>query len=112
MKKIRFAFAALACSTLLVVPAVAAQKSAPRSAWAPETLTGTISMVDPALRVVVVKDSSGIPFDIVVNRATRIQAGNQELKLKDLSSDVNKSVSLKFVPERGGDVARTIRLNG
>jgi len=112
MKRFRIAFAALACPALLVVPAVAAQKPAHRNAWAPEQLTGTISMVDPALRVVVVKDSAGIPFDIQVNRATRIQAGDRQLKLKDLSSDVNKGVSLKFVPERRGDVARTIRLNG
>jgi hypothetical protein len=114
-----------ACAALLTLPLVGAQKVTPasenaqgqssraeRSAWPVETLTGTITMVDPAQHLVVVQDASGVPFDMVVTPATRIRSGDQRLNLGDLSSDVNKNVSLKFVPERRGDVARSIRLNG
>ena len=69
-------------------------------------------MVDPAQHIVVIKDESGIPFDMVVTPATRIRFENQKLKLGDLISDVNKKVTLKFVPERRGDVARSIQVNG
>ncbi len=68
--------------------------------------------VDPQKRIVVVKDSSGVPFDMVVNRSTRIKAGDRELRLGDLSSDVNKKASVRFVPERHGDVAESIQMNG
>ena len=115
----------IACAALLTVPLVGSQKAmrtaenakaqsngAERSAWPPETLTGKIMMVDPAQHILVIQDSSGVPFDMVVTRATQIRSGDEKLKLGDLSSDVSKNVSLKFVPERRGDVARSIQLNG
>jgi hypothetical protein len=115
----------VASMALLMTPAVAAiQKSATETqnrtaahkaipnAWKAESLTGTIMSVDPQKRIVVVKDSSGVPFDMMVNRSTRIKAGNRQLKLGDLSSDVDKKASIKFVPERKGDVAETIQMNG
>ncbi len=69
-------------------------------------------MVDPALHLAIVKDAGGIPFGLNVTRSTRVKSGNQTLKLPDLSSDMNKTVSVKFVPERKGDIARSIQLNG
>ena len=69
-------------------------------------------MVDPAQHLVVVQDSSGIPFDMVVTGSTQIRSGNQKLTFGDLTSDINKNVSLHFIPERRGDVARSIQLNG
>ncbi len=91
-----------------------AKKSAPaRGALAPpETLTGKIMMIDPKSNVVVVKDSTGTTFDIVVTKATRIRAADRRLSLKDLSSDTNKPVSVQFVPERSGDIARSIQVTG
>lgn len=83
-----------------------------RTAWPPETMSGTITMVDPAQHLVVVQDSSGIPFDMVVTGSTQIRSGNQKLTFGDLTSDINKNVSLHFIPERRGDVARSIQLNG
>ena len=81
-----------------------------RSAWAPEDLSGTISMVDPAKDIVVVQTTGGVPFDMVVNRNTRIEAGNRRMTLQDLQQDTNQGVSVRFVPERSGDIARTIQL--
>jgi len=108
---------------LLAVPMIAANKPAAQShktpatetiktAWAPETLSGKIMMVDPAQHLAVVKGADGVPFDMIVTHSTQITSGDQTLKLPDLSADLNKSVSVKFVPERKGDVARSIQVNG
>ena len=115
----------IACAALCALPLTAShhpaqttQHAATKSdqaiprAWPAETLTGTISMVDPEQHLVVIRDASGTPFDIVVIHATRITSGNQRLTLGDLSSDVNKNVTLRFVPERRGDIARSIQLHG
>ncbi|HEV2448109.1 MAG TPA: hypothetical protein VGS58_19395 [Candidatus Sulfopaludibacter sp.] len=116
---------AVAFAALLTLPAAAATKAAAREhkapartakaarhAWPAEDITGTIASVDPARHLVIVKTSDGVPFDMTVGRSTRIEAGTQTVKLDDLNSDVNKSVSVKFVPERRGDVARTIQITG
>jgi predicted transcriptional regulator len=77
-----------------------------------ETLSGVIANVYPGQDLVIVKDSGGVPFDIVVTPNTRIMSGNRTLNMKDLKQDQNKDVSVKFVPERRGDVARSIQLGG
>jgi hypothetical protein len=40
------------------------------------------------------------------------KSGDRAITLQDLQKDVNQGVSIKFVPERRGDIARTIQLNG
>jgi hypothetical protein len=77
--------------------------------WAAQNLKGTISMVDPKMNLVVVRDSSGVPFDIKVARSTRIDAGTKREELSQLTP--NESVSVHFVPESSGDIARTIQIN-
>lgn len=124
-KKTLLALGSLTCAALLSLPAVARENPAPgshqtttqstkatRNAWPPETIKGTVMMVNPAERLVVVKDSSGIPFDMIVNHSTRIESGNQKLNLDQLKADVHKNVSVNFVPERAGDMARLIQVNG
>jgi hypothetical protein len=113
------------CAMLLAVSAAAADKSAAlsikpaashstpmRSGWPPETLSGKISMVDAAEKLVVVEDASGVPFDMMITPRTHIESGDQALPFKDLTEYRNKSVSIKFVPERRGDVAESIRISG
>jgi hypothetical protein len=111
------------CALLLSIPAVAAnsakmpvanraRQTAMRAAWPPENLSGTILMVDPAQKLLVVQTSSGIPFDMVVTPRTRIKSGSQAMTLQQLSGDTNKGVSVRFVPERRGDIARTIQIGG
>lgn len=77
--------------------------------WAAQNLKGTISMVDPKMDLVVVRDSSGVPFDIKVARSTRIDAGAKQEELSQLAP--NQSVSVHFIPESRGDIARTIQVN-
>lgn len=112
------------CAALLAVPAVAAsekpatdtQKAAAKGAetvsvaWPAESLAGTIVAVDPAKRLVILKDAGGVPFDMVVSRSTRILSGNRELKLNDLTADANQKASVRFIPERRGDIAQSIRI--
>jgi hypothetical protein len=76
--------------------------------WQAQELKGTISMVDPQQDLVVVRDSSGTPFDIQVQRSTRITNGQSPAKLSQLSK--NESVSVRYIPEVRGDVARQIEV--
>lgn len=103
---------------ILCVPALfAATKTASASAgastnsaaiqrWASQNLNGTVSMVDPKMDLVVVRDSSGVPFDITVSRNTRIDQGTTREQLAQLTP--KESVSVHYVPEARGDIARTI----
>lgn len=115
--------AAAACALLLALPLSAANATAAnthnnmkpameRAAWPPETLSGKIMMVDPAQNLVVVQTSDGTPFDMVVTPRTRIESGDQRVSLSTLSGDTNQSVSVHFIPESRGDVARSISLGG
>jgi hypothetical protein len=97
-------------ASITVKAAKTAQK-APHARWPPETLSGKITMVDPARRLVVVQDSSGVPFDMVVSRSTRIKSASRTVNWNDLNSDLNRNASIKFVPERRGDVAETINVS-
>jgi len=128
-QRILTALGAVGCAVLLALPAVAAAKkpataahktttktaatkATARRAWPAETLSGTILMVDPAKDLAVVRGTDGVPFDMIVTRATHIKSGDQHLKLSNLASDMNKNVSVRFVPEGRGDVARSIQITG
>ena len=118
---------AAGCALLLAIPIMAANQPTPKANktgthkttmtetvrhWRAETVSGKIMMVDPAKKLVVLKDTDGVPFDMVVTRSTRIESGNQMLKLSDLASKTNQSASIHFVPEGRGDVARSIQITG
>ena len=64
------------------------------------------------MKLVVIKTSDGVPFDFDITPNTRINASDHAVTLKDLMMDLNKQVSVKFVPERRGDVARSIKIDG
>jgi hypothetical protein len=83
-----------------------------RSVWPPETLSGRITMVDPTEKLVVVKAPDGVLFDMVVTANTVIKSRDHTIGLKELLQDLNKNASIKFIPERRGDVARSIHIAG
>lgn len=126
MKKVAtLILAGAACALLLALPAAAADKptaasgkttahkaAAMRSAWPAETLSGKIVMVDPSQKLIVVKAADGVTFDMVATGATHIEAGSRAITLENLRQYQNKPVSIKFVPERRGDVAESIRISG
>ena len=125
MKRVKLPMlASTACALMLVTPLAAANPPAAntnknmtaaatmRSAWPPETLSGRIALVNPDRPLVVVESPSGVPFDMVVTAKTRIKSGDRTITLLDLTRDVKKTVSVIFIPERRGDVAKSIRING
>jgi hypothetical protein len=83
-----------------------------RSEWPSETLSGKIAMVDPGQRLVVIQTQDGVTYDLDVNAKTQIHSGDQSIALKDLTRDLNKSASVKIIPERRGDVAEVIQIKG
>jgi len=107
---------------LLASPALAAGKSstrqtttgnaAMRNAWPPESLSGTITMVDPARNLLVVAGPDQVPYDMVITHKTRIQSGDQPVSVNNLMDYKDKPVSIRFVPERKGDVAESIHIDG
>jgi len=115
---------AAACACALAINCGAAQKTATnttktktsttaiRNVWPPETLSGKIILVDPAKNLVVVTGPHGATFDMRVTSSTKIRSGGQTLTLKDLNRDQQKNVSVEFVPERLGDIARSIQITG
>ena len=87
------------CAMLAAIPRTAADKpaekapktaatkaSAVRSVWAPETLSGKIAMVDAAQDLVVVDDSSGVPFDMVITSRTHIKSAVKHFLCKTYRS--------------------------
>jgi hypothetical protein len=83
---------------------------AAQSAWKPETLTGKIMTVDASRRLVVVESLDNVLYDMRVTPETRILSGRQPVKLANLSSDINESVTVRFTPERSGDFAGLIQI--
>jgi hypothetical protein len=112
--------AGAACALVLVMPAAAADKppaaaghsAAMRTAWPPESLSGTVSMVDRKEDLLVVNGPDGVSFDMTITPRTRIWSGDRKVLLQDLDQYRNKQVSVRFVPERRGDVAESIRITG
>ncbi len=108
----------LATCVLLPAQSIAASKAADktthakaeRTSWPTETLSGTIMMTDPGQKLLIVQTKGGTPFDFEVTPATRIESNGQTLTFQDLANDTNKNISVRFVPERKGDVARSVHL--
>jgi len=76
--------------------------------WSAQELNGTVSMVDPQQNLLVVCDSSGVPFDLRIRPSTRIDSGPQAVNLAQLTK--NESVSVRYIPEATGDFARSIQV--
>jgi hypothetical protein len=105
----RFLKGAALSAMLLAIPMLASSRPE-KSAWPAETLTGKITMVDPGAKLVVIQDRDGVPFDMEITPATRIRSGDQSEHPKDLSQQTNQTATVRFIPERGGDVAQSIQI--
>jgi hypothetical protein len=100
-----------AYATLAMVPAWGAARAV-RRGWPPETLSGTIDMVRPNQRLLVVKGPDGVLFDMVVTKRTSLERGNQPVDLNQITNSKNQPVSVQFTPEGRGDVAQSVRITG
>ena len=121
MKRMILPFVSSASCFLLLSAAVAAAagtSAAPnamnsksgQNSWRAETLTGTIEIVNPARHLIVVQGPDKVPFDLRVTSSTRIISGDQRVALSDLNSDINRRVSVRFVPRGAGDIAQSVRI--
>jgi hypothetical protein len=104
-----FAVSAAPAAQASKAKATSAKTAEKASAAKAETLTGTISIVQADKKLVVVNDSSGVPFNFKV-AGTRIMINGKKAKLEDLSSETNKQATVKFVPLRSGNVAKSIEV--
>lgn len=116
-------FGAAITSLLLTVPLGAAatnsgtvQKahstaaSTAPSAWPAETLQGKVVMVDPAQHLIVVESQDGVPFDVKWSGATSLRSGEERLKPASIDTAMNKDVTVRYRPERAGDIATSVRI--
>ena len=127
MKKTLFWLLGVLLVTFVIILPAVAQEAAPSKeqpaeekaapaekpkaeAVKPETISGTLQMVVADKKLVVLTDSSGIPFDFKVSGATRVKVGGKKAKLDDLAAQTSKSASVKFLPLRTGNVAQSIEV--
>lgn len=83
-------------------PAAKAEKKAKYEASKPETLSGTVSLVKADDKLVVVTSSAGVPYDLKITPATKI---NPKGNLDDLSG---KQASVTYLATRTGNIAKSI----
>ena len=118
MKTMLISLSIAMCACLLATPIMGAERTkanvpaAKPAVVKAETLSGTVLMVDPGRKLLVVKGADGVPFDLHLTSSTRIQSGRQRLTIRDLSQDKQKTVSVRFVPARNGDIASSVDLKG
>jgi hypothetical protein len=77
-----------------------------------ETLTGTISMVDKTQDLVVVTGSNGVPYNFRVTRSTRITISGNKAGIDELANQLNKQISVEFIPKTGGNFASSMEVGG
>lgn len=110
-KSVMLNLAGAAVTLALVLPVMAANKpAAAQNSWPAETMSGKLDLVEPGQRLVVVESADKVPYDMVITPRTRIKAGDHEVALKDLAQYQNKDVTVRFVPEGRGNVARMVNI--
>lgn len=103
---------------LLVVPPATAQEKATTPAetnwnsFRPETLNGTISMVEPGGKTLFVMGSGEVSYKFVVNEKTRIEVDGAKTSIENLGNQANKQVTVTFVARPSGNVAQSISVSG
>jgi len=108
---------------LLGVQTASAQKarsprpatSTAQAAWnsyKPETIEGTISMIEVDQKLVIVEASGGVPFDITVTPQTKIEISGSSATFDQLVEQTQKQVTVTFVARPNGDIAQSISVSG
>lgn len=95
-------------------PSPAKKAAAPMRARAftgPETIKGTLSLVELRKGLIVVTDPGGVPYDFEVGHAS-IEVNGSRTKMAELKVDIGKPASVHFLPFRFGDVARKVVIAG
>ena len=76
-----------------------------------ETLSGTLTIVDMEKKLVVLMTSDSVPYDFVVNAATKITVAGSKAKMEALSGQSSKRAFVTFTAmKRKGNIAKSIEL--
>ena len=102
---------------LVVQPATAQQKatSSVETNWnsfRPETLSGTITMVEPGTKAVFVMGSGEVSYKFLVTRKTKIEIAGTRASIDELANQTRKEISVTFVARPNGNVAQSISVSG
>lgn len=103
---------------LLGVPTATAQEKTATPAetnwnsYRPETLSGTISIVETGTKSVFVMGSGGTSYKFLVTPKTKIEVDGTKGTIEDLAGQTQKQVSVTFVARRNGNMAQSISVSG
>jgi len=75
-----------------------------------ETITGTLTIVDPAEKMIYLKSAEGIVYDFKIIETTKITAADAKLKFDDLSAQIGKQLEVVFRPLTIGNVAQSVEI--
>jgi len=76
-----------------------------------ETLTGSIGGVDPQTNTLTVTGSNGTPYEFKISHNSKITIDGRPGTLVDLTTHVNTTVAIEFVPTSTGNFVHSIELN-
>ena len=102
---------------LVVQPATAQQKatSSVETNWnsfRPETLSGTITMVEPGTKAVFVMGSGEVSYKFLVTGKTKIAIAGTKASIDELANQAQKQVTITFVARPHGNMAQSISVSG
>jgi hypothetical protein len=103
---------------LLGVPTATAQEKATAPAEAnwnsyrPETLNGTITMVEPDTMSVFVTGSGEVSYKFVVTNKTKIEIDGTSSSIDELAAQTRKPATITFVARPSGNFAQSISIGG
>jgi hypothetical protein len=76
-----------------------------------EKISGTLFLVDASQDQIFVKGSDNTPYAFKITKRTKIEMNNQKVALADLSQQVQKPVTITFVPKSEGNFAQHVQVN-
>lgn len=89
----------------------AASARANWNAFKPETLSGTISIIEPGKKSVFVSGPGGVSYKFLVTPRTKIQIGGTTSSFNDLVSQTQKKATVTFLARPKGDIAQSITVS-
>lgn len=77
----------------------------------PETLSGTISIIEPGKKSIFVTSSGGVSFHFLVTKRTKIQIGGTSSTIAQLADQAHEQATVTFTARARGDVASSISVS-
>ena len=96
----------------VTIPVAQLQANQPgRTLGKQETLTGSITAVDPQTKILTVTGSNGTPYEFRIAGNAKITIDGHLATLVDLTAHINGMASIEFVPTSTGNFVHSIELN-